>query len=103
MACSRRDTIHLAAQKGIGALTFAFIDPEEAEHWIGDYYTTLENDAESGEPVRIGVHELTEPAGGTRDGQKAKARKMHKAGESFDTIGKTLGVSKGTAWNWCKE
>ena len=30
MACSRRDTILLAAEKGIGALTFAFIDPEEA-------------------------------------------------------------------------
>jgi alkanesulfonate monooxygenase SsuD/methylene tetrahydromethanopterin reductase-like flavin-dependent oxidoreductase (luciferase family) len=44
VACSRRDTIHLAAQKGIGALTFAFIDPEEAEHWIADYYTTLENE-----------------------------------------------------------
>jgi alkanesulfonate monooxygenase SsuD/methylene tetrahydromethanopterin reductase-like flavin-dependent oxidoreductase (luciferase family) len=44
VACSRRDTIHLAAQKGIGALTFAFIDPEEAEHWLSDYHTTLEND-----------------------------------------------------------
>ena len=32
VACSRRDTILLAAEKGIGALTFAFIDPEEAEH-----------------------------------------------------------------------
>ena len=31
VACSRRDTILLAAEKGIGALTFAFIDPEEAE------------------------------------------------------------------------
>ena len=30
VACSRRDTILLAAEKGIGALTFAFIDPEEA-------------------------------------------------------------------------
>ena len=30
VACSRRDTIHLAAQKGIGALAFAFVDPEEA-------------------------------------------------------------------------
>jgi alkanesulfonate monooxygenase SsuD/methylene tetrahydromethanopterin reductase-like flavin-dependent oxidoreductase (luciferase family) len=30
VACSRRDTIHLAAQKGIGALSFAFIDPEDA-------------------------------------------------------------------------
>ena len=41
VACSRRDTIHLAAQHGIGALTFAFIDPEEAQHWIGDYEQTL--------------------------------------------------------------
>jgi len=41
VACSRRDTIHLAAQQGIGALAFAFINPEEAEHWITDYYETL--------------------------------------------------------------
>jgi alkanesulfonate monooxygenase SsuD/methylene tetrahydromethanopterin reductase-like flavin-dependent oxidoreductase (luciferase family) len=44
VACSRRDTIHLAAQQGIGALTFAFIDPEEADHWIHDYYDTLERE-----------------------------------------------------------
>jgi len=44
VACSRRDTIYLAAQKGIGALTFAFIDPEDARHWVGDYYATLERD-----------------------------------------------------------
>ena len=31
VACSRRDTILLAAEKGIGALSFAFIDPEEAD------------------------------------------------------------------------
>ena len=42
VACSRRDTILLAAEKGIGALTFAFIDPEEAESWVSDYYRTLE-------------------------------------------------------------
>jgi alkanesulfonate monooxygenase SsuD/methylene tetrahydromethanopterin reductase-like flavin-dependent oxidoreductase (luciferase family) len=41
VACSRRETIHLAAQKGIGALAFAFINPEEAVHWITDYYDTL--------------------------------------------------------------
>jgi len=41
VACSRRDTILLAAEKGIGALTFAFIDPEEAEQWIGDYERTM--------------------------------------------------------------
>ena len=41
VACSRRETIHLAATKGIGALAFAFINPEEAQFWIDDYYTTL--------------------------------------------------------------
>jgi alkanesulfonate monooxygenase SsuD/methylene tetrahydromethanopterin reductase-like flavin-dependent oxidoreductase (luciferase family) len=30
VACSTRETIHLAAKLGLGALTFAFIDPEEA-------------------------------------------------------------------------
>ncbi|HVM52850.1 MAG TPA: LLM class flavin-dependent oxidoreductase [Acidimicrobiales bacterium] len=48
VACSRRDTILLAAELGIGALTFAFIDPEEAEHWVTDYYKTLE---EKGAPI----------------------------------------------------
>jgi alkanesulfonate monooxygenase SsuD/methylene tetrahydromethanopterin reductase-like flavin-dependent oxidoreductase (luciferase family) len=41
VARSRRETILLAAEKGIGALTFAFIDPEEARHWVNDYYATL--------------------------------------------------------------
>ena len=41
VACSRRDTILLAAQKGLGALTFSFIDPEEAVTWVQDYEKTL--------------------------------------------------------------
>src|SRR6201989_1008621 len=69
VACSRRDTIHLAAQNGIGALAFAFIDPDDARrrpphtpqaaqsgsgarafaftppeaprHWMADYHETL--------------------------------------------------------------
>jgi alkanesulfonate monooxygenase SsuD/methylene tetrahydromethanopterin reductase-like flavin-dependent oxidoreductase (luciferase family) len=41
VACSRRETILLAAEKGIGALTFAFIDPEEARHWVADYHRTM--------------------------------------------------------------
>jgi alkanesulfonate monooxygenase SsuD/methylene tetrahydromethanopterin reductase-like flavin-dependent oxidoreductase (luciferase family) len=41
VACSRRETILLAAEHGIGALTFAFIDPEDAVHWVGDYERTL--------------------------------------------------------------
>jgi alkanesulfonate monooxygenase SsuD/methylene tetrahydromethanopterin reductase-like flavin-dependent oxidoreductase (luciferase family) len=44
VACSRRETIHLAAQKGIGALTFSFIEADEARHWVKDYYDTLQSD-----------------------------------------------------------
>jgi alkanesulfonate monooxygenase SsuD/methylene tetrahydromethanopterin reductase-like flavin-dependent oxidoreductase (luciferase family) len=41
VACSRRDTILLAAEKGIGALTFAFIEPEDAKAWVDDYEATV--------------------------------------------------------------
>ena len=41
VACSQRETIHLAATKGIGALTFAFVEPDEARHWVNDYYSTI--------------------------------------------------------------
>ncbi|MBK9180593.1 MAG: LLM class flavin-dependent oxidoreductase [Acidimicrobiales bacterium] len=41
VACSRRDTIMLAAEKGMGALTFAFIDPEEARQYVHDYEQTI--------------------------------------------------------------
>jgi len=44
VACSNRHTIHLAAQLGIGALTFAFIDPDEARHWVADYYETFKKE-----------------------------------------------------------
>jgi alkanesulfonate monooxygenase SsuD/methylene tetrahydromethanopterin reductase-like flavin-dependent oxidoreductase (luciferase family) len=44
VACSNRETIHLAAQLGIGALTFAFIDPAEARHWVTDYYDTFKRE-----------------------------------------------------------
>ena len=37
-----RETIHLAAQLGMGALTFAFIDEHEARQWVRDYYQTFE-------------------------------------------------------------
>jgi alkanesulfonate monooxygenase SsuD/methylene tetrahydromethanopterin reductase-like flavin-dependent oxidoreductase (luciferase family) len=41
VACSRRDTILLAAEKGIGALSFAFVEPEDARQWVGDYERLL--------------------------------------------------------------
>jgi alkanesulfonate monooxygenase SsuD/methylene tetrahydromethanopterin reductase-like flavin-dependent oxidoreductase (luciferase family) len=44
VACSRRETIHIAAKLGIGALTFAFVDPAEAKQWVDDYYDTLKRE-----------------------------------------------------------
>jgi alkanesulfonate monooxygenase SsuD/methylene tetrahydromethanopterin reductase-like flavin-dependent oxidoreductase (luciferase family) len=41
LACSSRPMIHLAAQLGLGALTFAFVDVDEAKHWVADYYDTF--------------------------------------------------------------
>jgi alkanesulfonate monooxygenase SsuD/methylene tetrahydromethanopterin reductase-like flavin-dependent oxidoreductase (luciferase family) len=38
VACSNRETIKMAARCGIGALTFAFVDPREARQWVDDYY-----------------------------------------------------------------
>jgi len=37
VACSRRETIRLAAEKGIGALSFSFVEPEEAKAWVEEY------------------------------------------------------------------
>jgi len=45
VACSRRETIHLAAEKGIGALAFSFVEPREAKVWVDDYYATLASEA----------------------------------------------------------
>jgi len=38
VACSRRETIAMAAERGIGALSFSFVDPEEAKEWVDEYY-----------------------------------------------------------------
>lgn len=41
VACSQRPTIRLAAENGMGALTFAFINAEEAKAWVDDYYKVI--------------------------------------------------------------
>jgi len=44
VACSRRETIRLAARLGIGALTFAFVDPAEAATWVKEYYDIIRSE-----------------------------------------------------------
>lgn len=46
LACSRRETILLAARLGIGALTFGFVSPDESRQWVNDYYMTLEKECD---------------------------------------------------------
>ena len=44
VACSQRETIRMAARLGIGALTFAFVDPLEAKTWVDEYYSIIKSD-----------------------------------------------------------
>jgi alkanesulfonate monooxygenase SsuD/methylene tetrahydromethanopterin reductase-like flavin-dependent oxidoreductase (luciferase family) len=44
VVCSSRETIKMAARLGIGALTFAFVDPSEASHWVDEYYDIIKSD-----------------------------------------------------------
>jgi alkanesulfonate monooxygenase SsuD/methylene tetrahydromethanopterin reductase-like flavin-dependent oxidoreductase (luciferase family) len=44
VACSRRETILLAARNGIGALSFSFVEPEDAGRWATEYYQILTSD-----------------------------------------------------------
>lgn len=43
-ACSQRETILLAARKGIGALSFSFAEPEDAKDWSEAYYAKIASD-----------------------------------------------------------
>ncbi|MQY04268.1 LLM class flavin-dependent oxidoreductase [Actinomadura macrotermitis] len=44
VACSRRETIEFAARNGIGALSFSFVEPEDAGRWVQEYYRIIESD-----------------------------------------------------------
>jgi alkanesulfonate monooxygenase SsuD/methylene tetrahydromethanopterin reductase-like flavin-dependent oxidoreductase (luciferase family)/putative sterol carrier protein len=44
VACSRRETILMAARKGLGALSFSFVEPEAAKEWVDEYYALIESD-----------------------------------------------------------
>ena len=42
VACSRRETIQFAARNGIGALSFSFVEPEDAGKWVSEYYELID-------------------------------------------------------------
>jgi alkanesulfonate monooxygenase SsuD/methylene tetrahydromethanopterin reductase-like flavin-dependent oxidoreductase (luciferase family) len=43
-ACSNRDSVKLAARLGMGALTFAFVNPQEAKFWVEEYYQSFKTE-----------------------------------------------------------
>ena len=46
VACSSRESLRYAARYGLGALTFAFVDAEEAKFWVEEYYDIFEKECE---------------------------------------------------------
>ncbi|MDH5672169.1 MAG: LLM class flavin-dependent oxidoreductase [Myxococcales bacterium] len=44
IACTNRETIKLAAERGLGALAFSFVDPDEARTWAETYYGIIKSD-----------------------------------------------------------
>ncbi|MEU7814035.1 LLM class flavin-dependent oxidoreductase [Pseudonocardia sp. NPDC049154] len=51
MAATRRERIREAAIKGLGALAFAFVDPDASKAWVDEYYNYFESEC-----VPVGYH-----------------------------------------------
>jgi len=59
-ACSNRDSLQLAAHLGMGGLTFAFVNAEEAKFWVDEYYETFKNNCKPiGQSINPNVAMLT--------------------------------------------
>jgi alkanesulfonate monooxygenase SsuD/methylene tetrahydromethanopterin reductase-like flavin-dependent oxidoreductase (luciferase family) len=87
LACSSRDTIRVAARHGLGALTFAFMDPAEARHWVDDYYETFARECVPlGRAVNPNVAMVT-GFSCHRDGEEARRRGL----DGFRFFGFALG------------
>lgn len=59
-ACSNRDNLQLAARLGMGGLTFAFVNADEAKFWVEEYYETFKTNCNPiGQTVNPNVAMLT--------------------------------------------
>jgi alkanesulfonate monooxygenase SsuD/methylene tetrahydromethanopterin reductase-like flavin-dependent oxidoreductase (luciferase family) len=85
VACTNRDTMKLAARLGLGALTFAFMDHQEAKFWVEEYYEIFTKEAV---PLGRGVNPNVAMLGGLmcdKDGSVAIERGM--VGQEFFKFG----------------
>ncbi len=81
VACSNRSTIHLAAKLGMGALTFAFVDPSEARKWVDEYYDIIRREcAPIGHTVNANIAMVT---GFSCHPDEAEARRRGEDGFRF--------------------
>ena len=56
LACPNRQAIREAARRGLGALTFSFLHPGEAEGWVSEYYEIFEKECDPiGEAVNPNI------------------------------------------------
>lgn len=72
VACTNRDTLRLAARLGLGALTFAFMGPQEARFWVEEYYETFRRECR---PLGLAVNPNVATLVGfhcSRDGEGAR-------------------------------
>jgi alkanesulfonate monooxygenase SsuD/methylene tetrahydromethanopterin reductase-like flavin-dependent oxidoreductase (luciferase family) len=87
VACSNRETIKLAAKLGIGALTFAFVDPKEAKQWVDDYYGIIREECVPiGHAVNANICMVT-GFSVHKDGEEARRRGL----DGFKFFGYALG------------
>lgn len=85
VACTNRDTMKLAARLGLGALTFSFMDANEAKYWVEEYYEIFEREAN---PIGRAVNPNIAMLGGLmchRDDAVARARGIE--GQQFFKYG----------------
>ena len=88
LACSNRETIHVAARNGVGALAFAFVDPADAAKWAGEYYEIIKSD----ECVPIGHTVNANIAMATGFSvHEDEAEAIRRGGEGFKFFGYALG------------
>ncbi len=88
LACSNRETIHVAARNGVGALAFAFVDPAEAAKWAGEYYEIIKSD--QCVPIGHAVNANIAMATGFSVHQDEEEA-VRRGGEGFQFFGYALG------------
>ena len=88
LACSNKETIHVAARNGVGALAFAFVDPAEASKWAGEYYDIIKS--EECVPIGHAVNANIAMATGFSV-HHDEAEAIRRGGEGFQFFGFALG------------